>query len=93
MIRSLNLKLYFLLMGVFLIFNLSCEDEDLTIESLVDDTMHYTLSVSSEVCSPNEEPNCQEGLIDYNDETVADYTIISLELMSFPLDDNEQPLL
>ena len=63
MIHSLNLKLYFLLIGLFLIFNLSCE-EDLTIADLGGETLTYSLSLTSSVCNPA----CSEDLIDYNDE-------------------------
>ena len=66
-----------------MIFNLSCEDQDLTIADLGGDTLTYTLSLTSSVCNPA----CSDDLVDYNDETVIEYTVVTAELMSFPVDD------
>ncbi len=77
MIKKLNLRLYFLLIGLFLIFNLSCEDEDIT--TLLDadlSTSEYRIELTSKVCDANKNPDCDETYIDYNDNMLVDKTII-----------------
>ena len=89
MANSFNLKLYLLLTGIFLIFNLSCEDQDLIIQDLTDETLTYTLSLTKSVCNTS---TCNDDWIDYNDETIQEYTLVTAELISFPLDDLGQIL-
>ena len=81
--KKLNLKLYFLFIGIFLIFNLSCESEDLaSIVGVDTSTTYYTLSLNSIVCDDNKSPKCDENYIDYNDWMVVDKTIFTAVLES-----------
>mgnify|MGYP001098175900 CR=1 FL=1 len=59
MTMNINFKLHFLLLTIFLIFNLSCEDSDYP--TIFEDTSTYTLVLQTSVSSVS------GGDIDYNE--------------------------
>ena len=77
---NINLKLYILLLTIFLIFNLSCEDADYP--TIFEDNSTYTLLLSTTVSDNN---------IDYNDGGISEYTIITATLYQISSDGNPSP--
>ena len=67
MTMNINLKLYFLLLTIFLIFNLSCEDADYP--DIFQDDHTYTILLNTSVSDGSD--------IDYNDGGVSEHTIIT----------------
>ena len=76
MTMNINLKLYFLLLTIFLIFNLSCEDADYP--TIFEDDNTYTLLLNATVSDGSD--------IDYNDGGVSEYTIITATLYQISSD-------
>ena len=69
MTMNINLKLYILLLTIFLIFNLSCEDADYP--TIFEDNNTYTLVLQTSVSG---------GDIDYNDGGAFESTIVTATL-------------
>ena len=73
---NINFKLYTLLLTIFLIFNLSCEDADYP--TIFEDNSTYTLLLGATVSNGSN--------IDYNDEGASEYTIITATLYQISSD-------
>ena len=81
MTMNINFKLYFLLLTIFLIFNLSCEDADYP--NIFEDDNTYTLLLNATVSDGSD--------VDYNDGGVSEYTIITATLYQVGSDGNSSP--